>query len=65
MVDGSESIFHLCVRFNQVEILKMLVEVVGDKNEILKSRDCNAIMSKILTESIMNIHLTNEAFKMK
>ena len=39
MVDGKETILHLCVKYNQLEALKLLVESVSDEGEFLTSND--------------------------
>ena len=39
MVDGKETILHLCVKYNQLEALKLLVESVSDEGEFLTSKD--------------------------
>ena len=39
MVDGKETILHLCVKYDQLEALKLLVEPVSDEGEFLTSKD--------------------------
>lgn len=39
MLDGGESVLHLCIKYNQLETLKLLVEFVSDKGDSLNSKD--------------------------
>ncbi|KAM3699383.1 hypothetical protein ACJW31_05G021700 [Castanea mollissima] len=39
MLDGRESVLHLCIKYNQLETLKLLVEFVSDKGDFLNSKD--------------------------
>ncbi|KAK9060610.1 hypothetical protein SSX86_021316 [Deinandra increscens subsp. villosa] len=36
-----ETILHLCVKHNQVEVLKLLMESVGDDHEFISTKDAN------------------------
>ena len=39
VLDGGETVLHLCVKYNQLEALKLLVESVSDEGEFLNSKD--------------------------
>ncbi|KAL4625551.1 hypothetical protein ACB092_05G034500 [Castanea dentata] len=39
MLDGGETILRLCVKYNQLEALKLLVDPVSDAREFLNSKD--------------------------
>ena len=39
MLDGEKTVLHLCVKYNQLEVLKLLVESVSDDGEFLNSQD--------------------------
>ncbi|KAM3699382.1 hypothetical protein ACJW31_05G021600 [Castanea mollissima] len=39
MLDGGETVLRLCVKHNQLEALKLLVESVSDKGDFLNSKD--------------------------
>ena len=37
--DEGETILHLCVKYNQLEVLKLLVESMSDEGDFFKSKD--------------------------
>ena len=39
MLDGEKTVLHFCVKYNQLEVLKLLVESVSDDGEFLNSQD--------------------------
>ena len=39
MLDGGETVLHLCVKHNQYEALKLLVKSVSDEGDFLNSKD--------------------------
>ena len=39
VLDGGETVLHLCVKYNQLDSLKLLVEFVSDEADFLNSKD--------------------------
>ena len=39
VLDGGETVLHLCVKYNQIEALKLLVESLSDEGDFLNSKD--------------------------
>ncbi|KAK7852025.1 ankyrin repeat-containing protein itn1 [Quercus suber] len=39
VLDGGETVLHICVKYNQIEALKLLVESLSDEGDFLNSKD--------------------------